>query len=151
MGFLLHATTAELIEDVENPICQICMGTRMDENGTHVSYVPSLRGSGSGAGPGVTLVHGEAMTQDLDLKRLYTRIFSDLPWPAPLPRPEEVVRRRVAGLIGAYSTPLICTAVQITKNSAMIGGGRPNRSALPKGGCGERTTGGPRVSPATHH
>jgi hypothetical protein len=45
------------------------------------------------------------MTQDLDLKRLYTRIFSDLPWPAPLPRPEEVVRRRVAGLIGAYSTP----------------------------------------------
>jgi len=62
----------------------------MDENGTHVSYVPSLRGSGSGAGPGVTLVHGEAMTQDLDLKRLYTRIFSDLPWPAPLPRPEEV-------------------------------------------------------------
>jgi hypothetical protein len=87
---LLHATTAELIEDVENPICQICMGTRMDENGTHVSYVPSLRGSGSGAGPGVTLVHGEAMTQDLDLKRLYTRIFSDLPWPAPLPRPEEV-------------------------------------------------------------
>jgi hypothetical protein len=65
-------------------------GDRMDENGTHVSYVPSLRGSGSGAGPGVTLVHGEAMTQDLDLKRLYTRIFSDLPWPAPLPRPEEV-------------------------------------------------------------
>jgi hypothetical protein len=38
----------------------------------------------------VTLVHGEAMTRDPDLKGLYTRIFSDLPWPAPLPRPEEV-------------------------------------------------------------
>lgn len=38
----------------------------------------------------MSLVHGEAMTQDPDLKRLYTRIVSDLPWPAPLPGPEEV-------------------------------------------------------------
>jgi hypothetical protein len=29
------------------------------------------------------------MTRDPDLKGLYTRIFSDLPWPAPLPRREE--------------------------------------------------------------
>ena len=38
----------------------------------------------------MTLVHGDAMTRDPDLKGLYTRIVSDLPWPAPRPGPEEV-------------------------------------------------------------
>jgi hypothetical protein len=30
------------------------------------------------------------MTRDPDLKGLYTRIYSDVRWPAPLPRPEDV-------------------------------------------------------------
>ncbi len=35
--------------------------------------------------------YGKAMALTVpDLKGLYTRIYSDVRWPAPLPRPEEV-------------------------------------------------------------
>jgi hypothetical protein len=39
---------AELIEDFEYPICQICMGTRMvrDENGIHIVTCPYCEGAG---------------------------------------------------------------------------------------------------------
>lgn len=44
---------AELIEDFEYPICQICMGTRMvrDENGIHIVTCPYCEGAGRAPAP----------------------------------------------------------------------------------------------------
>ena len=48
---------AELIEDFDHPICQICMGIGMvrDENGINMVRLQLLRGRGPGACPGVGL------------------------------------------------------------------------------------------------